>query len=122
MKKTLNCTMIAALLIATSFSASPARAGGNLDDIFDNPVLVSSLVTFAPTFFHALSNATYKEVIVAQQFSEDAAFFFQSGEMSGILPAVIHSYRMTHSDQQSDADIIDAFMEEAERVLTNATH
>jgi len=70
MKTKLNLALIAAHLVAATFSTVPAQAHPLA------PTVVFANWTYGLTT-NALSRAQSNEKMVAQQFSEDAAHFYQ---------------------------------------------
>jgi len=64
-----------------------------------------------------------KKIILAVAAIEDAAEFYNSGEIKGVLPLILKELRSAHTDQStlSDEELIDTIVESAEKVLESET-
>jgi len=104
-----------------------ARAGGNTTP--ETPVtdaaagiLSVTLSPLAPFFLTSIThdlNHGHKKQLLAQQALDDAAVFYQTGELTGILPAVLKTFRAADSENEklTNVEIVDAMTAEAERIL-----
>jgi hypothetical protein len=114
------------LTTATLGSATPARAGGDYGygNAFDNPFFLSVSSTLLPFLITALENGQLKKLALAQQVSEDAAVFYQTGELTGILPGVIRNLRNSDSDSRelSESEAVDRLLADAEELLSRSTN
>jgi hypothetical protein len=80
-----------------------------------------TLSPFAPAFATSTGStavAARKEQL-AQQALDDAAVFYQTGELTGILPAVLQAFRAVDPENEklSNIEIVDLVTAEAEKVL-----
>ncbi len=118
--------MTLCLTTATLGSALPANAGGDYGygNAFDNPFFVSTSSTLLPFLITALENGQLKKLALAQQVSEDAAVFYQTGELTGILPGVIRNLRDADSDSReiSHAEAVERLLADAEELLSRSTN
>lgn len=119
-KSLIACSMMAALLT----TPPNAHAGDGYDNSFDNPFFVSSSLTLLPFLISALTNEYgYKKIALAHQVSEDAAVFYQTGNVTGVLAGILKNYRESTQDAAdlSDIDAINLVLDDAEEVLSRTT-
>ncbi len=125
-RRTVSILTLTAVLAGTSLEA---RAGGSTTP--DTPVTDAAAgllsVTLSPLAPFFLTSLTYdlqhmqKREILAQQALDDAAVYYQSGELTGILPAVLKTFRAERSDNEklTDLEIVDALTTEAEKIMNS---
>jgi len=119
-KSLIACSMMAAILT----SPRQAHAGVGYDNAFDNPFFVSSSLTLLPFLVTAISDQLdHLKITLAQQVSEDAAVFYQTGNLTGVLSGVLNTYRESTpgAADLSDLDAINRMLDEAEEVLSRTT-
>lgn len=109
-----------ALLAATALlSASKKAQAGDVNpaDAFSMILVSPTIVPFYSTAFTVLGNILdNKKEALAQVAIEDAAVYYETGKLTGVLPTILEVLRANHEELSalSDAELVDAVVEFAE--------
>jgi hypothetical protein len=126
-KVSTSVSLFALVLVLGPAAAQPAHAGKSGYFANANAIDVAFLVTFSPTLLPAYS--TYRmsgaapKVALAQAALEDAAVWYDSGRLTGVLPIILDHVkevlaeeRRVHASDITDREAVDHIADVASAV------
>ncbi|MEN9722677.1 MAG: hypothetical protein RJB38_663 [Pseudomonadota bacterium] len=121
MKTTRRHSFMLIIFATVSLAGNPARAW----DVFRPTTDGLSIATISMLLVSVLDdmsqNDHLKKAVLAQNALDYAAVFYESGNLSGVLPAVLKTLRDADPELEklNQVDLVDAIVAEAEKALNS---